>query len=57
MAKVELRRPFFVVNPKSYLYGKELIDLAKCADELAIKYDVDIIKKQISADTLYPSSK
>ena len=43
MAKVELRRPFFVVNPKSYLYGKELIDLAKCADELAIKYDVDIL--------------
>lgn len=43
MAKVQLRRPFFVVNPKAYLYGEKLIDLAKCADELAHKYDVDIL--------------
>lgn len=43
MTKVQLRKPFFVVNPKSYLYGEELIDLAKCADELAIKHDVDIL--------------
>lgn len=43
MEKIELRRPFFVVNPKSYLYGDELIALAKHADELAEKYDFDVL--------------
>ena len=38
-----LRAPFFVINPKSYLYGEELLDLAKYADNLAEKYDVDIL--------------
>ncbi|MGB4984879.1 MAG: triose-phosphate isomerase [Erysipelotrichaceae bacterium] len=39
----KLRRPFFVVNSKSYLYGEESLKLAKVADELAGKYDVDIL--------------
>ncbi len=43
MDKVELRRPFFVVNPKSYLYGEELIKLAKHTDALAEKYDFDVL--------------
>jgi len=43
MAKAELRTPFFVVNPKSYLYGEEAMKLALCADQLAEKYDVDIL--------------
>ena len=38
-----LRRPFFVCNPKSYLYGDEEYELAKTAEELAVKYDVDIL--------------
>ena len=38
-----LRVPFFVINPKSYLYGEELLDLAKYADEKAKEYDVDIL--------------
>lgn len=43
MKKVTLRRPFFVVNPKSYLYGEEILKLAKHADALADKYDIDVL--------------
>lgn len=43
MEKVTLRRPFFVVNPKSYLYGDQAISLAKHADALAAKYDIDVL--------------
>ena len=39
MEKIVLKRPFFVVNPKSYLYGEELRALAKKTDELCEKYD------------------
>jgi triosephosphate isomerase len=41
--KRKLRLPIFTINPKSYLYGKESIDFAIFADELAEKYDVDIL--------------
>jgi len=34
----KIKTPFFVFNPKSYLYGEELVTLAKRADEMAIKY-------------------
>ncbi len=34
--------PFFIVNPKSYLYGEESLQLALVADKLAEKYDVEI---------------
>ncbi len=34
----KIKYPFFVFNPKSYLYGEELIKLAKRADKLALKY-------------------
>lgn len=37
-----IRTPFFTVNPKSYLYGKELLDLAIKTDQLAKIYDLDI---------------
>lgn len=43
MGMRKLRKPFFVVNPKSYLYGKEITDLAKVAEELAVKYDIDVL--------------
>jgi hypothetical protein len=36
--KTKIKLPFFVFNPKSYLYGEELLKLAKRADELAAKY-------------------
>lgn len=38
-----LRKPFFVVNPKAYLFGNDILKLAQKADELATKYDVDIL--------------
>lgn len=43
MEKRKLRRPFFVVNVKSYLYGQRLLKLAKVADELAQKHDLDVL--------------
>lgn len=42
MSKKEIKTPFFVFNPKSYLYGEELLALAKKADELARKYPISI---------------
>jgi triosephosphate isomerase len=38
----KIRRPFFVVNPKSYLYGEKAVALARKADALAEKYDLDL---------------
>lgn len=35
MAKTQVKTPFFMFNPKSYLYGEELLELAKITDELA----------------------
>lgn len=35
--------PFFVINPKSYLYGDEVIKLARKANSLANQYNVDIL--------------
>ena len=37
MAKAQ--SPFLIVNPKSYLYGKESLELAKAADQ-------DVYKRQ-----------
>ncbi|WP_460054395.1 triose-phosphate isomerase [Pseudolactococcus yaeyamensis] len=37
MKKV-VKAPFFMFNPKSYLYGEELLKMAVKADELAEKY-------------------
>jgi triosephosphate isomerase len=40
---LKLRPPFFEIGPKSYLYGKQILDLAKAADVASKKYDIDII--------------
>ena len=40
--KRNIRTPFFVVNPKVYLYGEGSLALALEADKLAAEYDVDI---------------
>lgn len=37
--KNKITTPFFIFNPKSYLYGKELLKLALKLDELSKKYD------------------
>lgn len=38
---MEIIKPFLMLNTKSYLYGEELYDLAKYADELADKFKFD----------------
>ena len=38
-----VQKPFLMVNPKVYLYGEDLIKLAKIADDLAQKYQIDIL--------------
>ncbi|MDB7102730.1 MULTISPECIES: triose-phosphate isomerase [Enterococcus] len=43
MQKRTLRAPFFVVNPKAYLYGDQALALAKVADELSGTHDIDIL--------------
>lgn len=50
MSKVEVRTPFFVFNPKSYLFGKELLTLAKKADQLAERYPISIFVTAPYAD-------
>lgn len=41
--KCSIRPPFFEIGPKSYLYGQDVIDLAKAADAASEKYHVDVI--------------
>ncbi|MDD3886732.1 MAG: triose-phosphate isomerase [Victivallaceae bacterium] len=38
-----IKAPFFEIGPKSYLFGDDVIDLAKAADAASAKYGVDII--------------
>mgnify|MGYP001426036640 CR=1 FL=1 len=47
---LKLRPPFFEIGPKSYLYGKQILDLAKAADAASKKYDIDIIFTTPCAD-------
>lgn len=39
----QIKPPFFEVGPKAYLYGEEMLKLAKVIDKTAMKYDVDVI--------------
>ena len=39
----KLKPPFFEIGPKAFLYGEEMLKLAKVIDKTAIKYDVDVI--------------
>lgn len=43
MSKRRLTSPFFVVNPKSYLYGDDIVNFAKECDALSELYNVDIL--------------
>lgn len=40
---LEIKPPFFEIGPKAFLYGEEMLKLAKAADRAAKKYDVRII--------------
>lgn len=39
----KVKLPFFEIGPKSYLYGDDILELAKAADAASAKYGVDII--------------
>ena len=39
----KVKLPFFEIGPNSYLYGDDILELAKAADAASAKYDVDII--------------
>lgn len=38
-----IKSPYFEFGPKAFLWGKELLSLAKTIDKAALKYDVDVI--------------
>ena len=38
-----IKPPFFEIGPKAYLFGQDVIDLAKAADAASERYGVDII--------------
>jgi triosephosphate isomerase len=40
---LKITPPFFEIGPKAYLYGKEVLNLAKFADKICVKYNVQII--------------
>ena len=40
---MNLKSPFLVVNPKSYLYGQKSLELAKAADETAAEVGIDVL--------------
>ncbi len=40
---LKLLPPFFEIGPKAYLYGRDVLALAKVADEASLKYQVQII--------------
>lgn len=43
MADKKIEAPFFVINPKNFLYGESLMDLARYANQLAKEYKIDIL--------------
>lgn len=43
MKNCHIKTPFFEIGPKSYLFGDDILDLAKAADNASEKYGVDII--------------
>ena len=40
---IKINAPFFEIGPKAYLYGEEMLKLAKVIDKVAMKYDLDVI--------------
>jgi len=41
--KLKIRTPFFEVGVKNYIYGNDVLKMAKVLDTCAEKYDIDII--------------
>ena len=49
------KTPFFEIGPKEYIYGEEMLTLAKVIDKTAMKYDVDIIVTPLYTDIPLPA--
>lgn len=45
-----IRAPYFEVGPKCYMWGERMLKLAKAVDEIAHKYDLDVIVTPQYAD-------
>ena len=43
ISNLKIKAPFFEIGPKNYLWGDDVVELAKVADAASKKYDVDII--------------
>lgn len=43
MKHTAIKRPFFEIGPKNYLFGDQVLDLARAANEAAAKFDVRVI--------------
>ncbi|MDR1566392.1 MAG: triose-phosphate isomerase [Treponema sp.] len=41
--KAKIRVPFFEIGVKNYIYGDEVLKLARTADKAAEKYDIDVL--------------
>ncbi|KRL97810.1 triose-phosphate isomerase [Liquorilactobacillus satsumensis] len=39
----KFKKPFFMVNPKTYLYGNDVLRLAELTEKVAAKYDIESI--------------
>lgn len=46
----KIKPPFFEIGPKCFMYGDEMLALAKVIDRVAIKYDVDILVTPVYTD-------
>lgn len=40
---LKIKPPFFEIGPKAFIYGEEMLRLAKVIDKTAMRYDADII--------------
>ena len=56
---IRITPPFFEIGPKAYLYGKELLRLARHADRISAKYRVQIIftPQYVDISTLAKATK
>ena len=43
LKNIKIKPPFFEIGPKAFLYGDEMLKLAKVIDKTAMKYDLDVI--------------
>lgn len=41
--KLRIPPPFFEIGPKNYLYGKDIIELAKIAERASLRHNVEVI--------------